>query len=541
MPCCTNVLGKIQAKHIEEDDLGKAKQFRLFSIARPYMRSFHSSWFCFFIAFTSWFGLQPLLPTIRKELKLSKTDLANSGIASVAATVAVRVIIGPMCDKYGPRKTMSCLLISGAVPMALAGLIKSGTGLIILRLFVGILGGTFVPCQFWTTAMFSSKIVGTANAIAAGWGNLGGGFTFILMPGLFRLMEVFGADEFLAWKIAVVIPSVICVFIGILILFSSDDCPQGHWENRILPPSAKLLENTKDKTQGVANLGFKNDPKKVERPDEVEKETHVDKLEVQTSPIEQTNENKEPTSPVGKFWAAVTMVVLVMQYGMCFGVEIAVNTVMNLYFLYRFKKEDCLKDSINSFNTTNMTTPSIVRLEETNECSILDQDTASLIASLFGLMNLFARAMGGIYSDVLRQHLGIAGRLTAHFTCLVGEGVMLIIFSTMSTIPNAIAVMIFFSMFVQMSEGTTYAIVPYVLPLHIGIVAGLVGAGGNAGALIWNTIWRQLVEKDPSRWFWLLGLTVLSGSLLTFLVEVQDKRIWDVFICCKRRKKKYSL
>lgn len=118
---------------------------------------------------------------------------------------------------------------------------------------------------------------------------------------------------------------------------------------------------------------------------------------------------------------------------------------------------------------------------------------------------------------------------------------MLIIFSTMTTIPNAIAVMIFFSVFVQMSEGTTYAIVPYVLPLHIGIVAGLVGAGGNAGALIWNTIWRQLVEEDPSRWFWLLGLTVLSGSLLTLLVEVQDQRIWNVFVCGKRRKKKYNL
>ncbi|CAC5416805.1 NRT [Mytilus coruscus] len=214
MSCCTKLLGKIQAKQIEVDDLGKAKQFRLFSIARPHMRSFHSSWFCFFVAFTSWFGIQPLLPTIRKELELSKTDLANSGIASVAATIAVRVIIGPICDKFGPRKTMCCLLITGAIPMALAGLIKTGTGLIVLRLFVGILGGTFVPCQFWTSAMYNSKIVGTANAIAGGWGNLGGGFTFILMPGLFQLMKVIGADEFLAWKLAVVVPSVICALTG---------------------------------------------------------------------------------------------------------------------------------------------------------------------------------------------------------------------------------------------------------------------------------------------------------------------------------------
>lgn len=214
MSCCTRILKKINSKNIEEDDFGKAKQFALFSIARPHMRSFHSSWFCFFAAFTAWFGIQPLLPTIRRELHLSKLDLANSGIASVAATIAIRVIIGPLCDKFGPRKTMSGLLIAGAIPMALCGLIRSGTGLIIIRLFVGILGGTFVPCQFWTSSMFNTKIVGTANALVGGWGNLGGGFTFLLMPGLFQLMKVIGADEFLAWKIAVVIPAFVCIALG---------------------------------------------------------------------------------------------------------------------------------------------------------------------------------------------------------------------------------------------------------------------------------------------------------------------------------------
>jgi NNP family nitrate/nitrite transporter-like MFS transporter len=214
MSCCTRILKKINSKNIEEDDFGKAKQFALCSIARPHMRSFHSSWFCFFAAFTSWFSIQPLLPTIRRELHLSKLDLANSGIASVAATIAIRVIIGPLCDKFGPRKTMSGLLIAVAIPMALCGLITSGTGLIIIRLFVGILGGTFVPCQFWTSSMFNTKIVGTANAIVGGWGNLGGGFTFLLMPGLFQLMKVIGADEFLAWKIAVVIPALVCIALG---------------------------------------------------------------------------------------------------------------------------------------------------------------------------------------------------------------------------------------------------------------------------------------------------------------------------------------
>lgn len=220
MSYCGKIFRTIQAKQIERDDLGKAKQFRLFSIARPHMRGFHASWFGFFVAFTSWFGIQPLLPTIRKEFGFSKKDLANSGTASVAATIAVRVVIGALCDRFGPRRAMAGLLISGAIPMALAGVINSATGLIVLRLFIGVLGGCFVPCQFWTSAMFSPKIVGTANAVVGGWGNLGGGFTFILMPGLFQLVKKCGAHEFLAWKIAVAIPAAICVITGNATLFS---------------------------------------------------------------------------------------------------------------------------------------------------------------------------------------------------------------------------------------------------------------------------------------------------------------------------------
>lgn len=211
---CKKLIKKIHAQTFETDELGKAKSFRFCSLKRPFMRSFHTSWFCFFVAFTSWFGIQPLLPTIRKELNLTKKDLAHSGMASVAATIAIRVVVGPLCDRFGPRRVMSLLLLIGSIPMALAGLIKSATGLIVLRLCIGVLGGAFVPCQFWTTAMFNVKVVGTANALVGGWGNLGGGFTFIFMPGIFELVKLCGADEFLAWKIAVAVPAAICILLG---------------------------------------------------------------------------------------------------------------------------------------------------------------------------------------------------------------------------------------------------------------------------------------------------------------------------------------
>ena len=230
-------------------------------------------------------------------------------------------------------------------------------------------------------------------------------------------------------------------------------------------------------------------------------------------------------------WLYITVVILLIQYGLCFGVEIAVNTVMNLYFLYAFKKDNCTEGTVNSLvNTTNMTTMIIPTTtdQDSNECSILSQNTASLIASLFGLTNLFARALGGIFSDVLRKYFGISGRLLAHFICLTGEGVLLIIFSRMTVISSAIMTMVVFSLFVQSSEGSTFAIVPYVHPRKVGIVAGLVGAGGNAGAMIWNTVWSQMVDNDPSRWFWTLGICVLCGNILTLFVPIQNERIWNL-------------
>lgn len=89
----------------------------------------------------------------------------------------IRFIAGPMCDRFGPRLTFASLLFLGSIPSVLAGTIHNAAGLYVIRFFVGILGGTFVPCQVWTTGFFDRNVVGTANALVGGWGNSGGGVT----------------------------------------------------------------------------------------------------------------------------------------------------------------------------------------------------------------------------------------------------------------------------------------------------------------------------------------------------------------------------
>ena len=62
---------------------------------------------------------------------------------------------------FGPRKVMAGLLVLGAIPSGLAGTAHSAIGLYMIRFFIGILGGTFVTCQAWTTVFFDKKVVGT--------------------------------------------------------------------------------------------------------------------------------------------------------------------------------------------------------------------------------------------------------------------------------------------------------------------------------------------------------------------------------------------
>merc|ERR1719353_1406650 len=97
-------------------------------------------------------------------------------------------------------------------------------------------------------------------------------------------------------------------------------------------------------------------------------------------------------------------------------------------------------------------------------------------------MNLFARGLGGYFSDLANAKLGMQGRIIVHTLYLLAEGMILVIFSRVDSIAHAIITLVLFSCCVQAAEGTTYAIVPYVAPKALGSVSGVVRAGGNVGA-----------------------------------------------------------
>ena len=444
----------------EQDD--RAVEIALYSSARPHMRGFHFAWLAFFIAFFCWFAMTPLLSEIARSLNLTRREIWTSNTLAVAGSAITRVLAGPVNDIYGARYTMFGTLLFSAIPTFLAGVVIRGTtSLYIIRLLIGVCGSAFVTCQFWTTSMFVAEVAGTANSLAAGWGNLGGGVAQVVMGSLlFPLLKVlYGGEGFgqagsvftedgkieddydraadLAWRTAMVFPGLLCLYGAYFCVRFADDCPKGNFRKR--------------KKQGFM---------------------------VSESPMDAIRRGTNNRNT----W------LLFLQYGCCFGVEITMTNAAALYFQEEFGQ-----------NT----------------------ETSAAIASVFGWMNLFARGIGGFCSDIASANFGMRGRLWIQFVTLVAEGGLVCLFAHTDTLATAIAVMVLFSIFVQAAEGSTYGIVPYVDYSVTGSIAGVVGAGGNVGGVIFSLFFR---EFDNHRAFLWMGFIVLGSSLLTAFIAISGHR-----------------
>jgi NNP family nitrate/nitrite transporter-like MFS transporter len=169
------------------------KKYRTYSVLLNKMiePAFHCAWWGFFVAYINWFAVYPLLSETKRMLNLTQQDIWMSSIARVSGTIFVRFLLGPLCDKYGSRVLFAMILCLSSIPMACTGFIESATGLAVLQFFmIGIVGGTLDMCEYWTRCMFAKRIVSTANASAAGWGNLGAGIMHLVVrTALFPLFK----------------------------------------------------------------------------------------------------------------------------------------------------------------------------------------------------------------------------------------------------------------------------------------------------------------------------------------------------------------
>jgi NNP family nitrate/nitrite transporter-like MFS transporter len=141
-------------------------KINIFSLKGVQMRTFHITWLMFFVCFFGWFGLGTAdAHHTRRTGHLSKSQVGNIIIASVTATIIARLIIGKLCDTWGPRKTAVRLLIVGSLPVFFVGLAHDYTTFLLFSLAIGIIGASFVITQFHTSMMFAPQIKGTATPL----------------------------------------------------------------------------------------------------------------------------------------------------------------------------------------------------------------------------------------------------------------------------------------------------------------------------------------------------------------------------------------
>ncbi|MDO6560119.1 NarK family nitrate/nitrite MFS transporter [Paraglaciecola chathamensis] len=468
-----------------------AEKFNLLSFTGK-MKTLHLSWVAFFITFMVWFNMAPLKGAIVDGVGLTLSEWKTLLIINVALTIPARVIIGALTDKFGPRIVYSALMAICSIPCFMFALADSFTQLLIARFALGCIGAGFVVGIRMVSEWFPPKELGTAEGVYGGWGNFGSAAAAFTLP---TLAIVFGGDD--GWRYAVGLTGLMSLLFSVVYFKNTTDTPKGSTYFRPKNLGGMEVTSVGDfylllvmKTPmylALALLNWKLSPQGVSLLSEsVALAIYLGLAALYVYDAYATYKvNKEifvtPVPEVHQY-SFKQVAVLNILYFATFGSELAVVSMLPAFFAETFE---------------------------------LNMATAGLLAGMYAFMNLMSRPGGGLISDRFGRRktlLILTAGLALGYFCLS------LIDATWPIWLAVIAVMAC-SFFVQSGEGAVFAVVPLIKRRLTGQIAGMTGAYGNVGAVVYLTVYSMV---DTSTFFVVISCTAVLGFVaLLFMKEPQ--------------------
>ncbi len=460
---------------------------------QPKIKVLHLTWMAFFSSFIVWFNHAPLMSAIQTSMGLSKEQVSALLIINVALTIPARIIVGMLVDKLGPRLMYAVLLVLGGILCICFALANSFAMLAITRFLLGFVGAGFVIGIRMIAEWFPAKETGVAQGIYAGFGNFGSAAAAVTLPTI--ALYAGGPD---GWRWAIAATGVIAIVYGIIYYFSVSDTPKG--STYFSPKKVGALEVTSKADfvfyvvaqaplvlalgvlnwkLGPGNLGLFSATVSaiiymvlgLYYLQQVYDTWRINKGVFQNS-VDQLQRYK--FSQVAG---------LDIAYLITFGSELAVVSILPLFFKEKFG---------------------------------LSLAEAGFLGASFGATTFFARPMGGWLSDRY-------GRRAVLLWCLAGTAAGYVAMSFMQPdlgVAYAVAATMVCSLFVNAGNGAVYAMLPMIKRRLTGQIAGMVGAYGNVGGVLFLTLYSFVSTQQ----FFLSAAAAAIAGLVTTYLWIEEPR-----------------
>jgi NNP family nitrate/nitrite transporter-like MFS transporter len=332
---------------------------------------------------------------------------------------------------------------------------------------------------------FPANQTGVAQGIYGGWGNFGSAGAAMILP--------FIASSFIedGWRYAIISASVVSIIYGVIYYFSVSDTPKGSTYFKPKKSGAMEVGSFSDFALyilmniplylALSLLTWKLASSDIAIISQtmaiIVYSTLLLIFILQVLKTWQVNKENLTKSHKKNSYKFKQVAILDWAYFVTFGAELAVVSILAMFYVDWFG---------------------------------LPKISAALLAGIYPFINLFARPAGGFLSDKYGRKL----ILLIVFTGISFSFLALSLVEKTSSIYLVVLLTIFAGIFSKAGSGAVFAMVPLIQRRLTGQIAGMVGAFGNVGAVLFLTA-NSLVGYNE--FFMIIGI---SGAFVLLLISI---------------------